>query len=483
MFQYIEEYEQQLLGHLLLNNSLIGEISPILETNDFYSTKHKIIFESIINMDQSAIPVDVCTIHKYLEKDDKLRLAGTSSYITYLTEISISGIDLSHYIQEIKSASGKRKLWELCHKVAESIEKNEPLETIKGNLTNLSDITISGTAENPLKPTSAPDLDEVPMPESIWGDILFPGFITQLNAEPGVGKSTFAYNIAAHGALNEDFLDITFSRRIKTLYVDLETPKSLCKTKIKLICGTLPHDFYILSSLDLKSDYSDLVQLCKKEKYDLVVLDTQSRAFNMEQENDNSEANLLMGLLRQITIQTNIAVLLLHHTTKGAVNKKVYKGRGASAIAGSADVVVNLELEDSETLLLSVPKSRMLIEHDSMIIRKTGNDRFELVNRSSICLQNTKNEIEKIQDLILSMFPDNSSELKTSEIIRNAESEDFRKRSIEDALGRLNRAGKILKLKQGIYTLPPNTVSADSANPVLCGTAESTDEELLIPGL
>ena len=109
--------------------------------------------------------------------------------------------------------------------------------------------------------------------------------------------------------------------------------------------GAARRIFYILDEMDLREDFNGPAQaLCKAERYDLLVLDTQSRVLAMEKENDNSEANYLAGFCRRIANEAGCAILLIHHSTKGDEGKAVYRGRGASAIAGAVDVVVNVDV-------------------------------------------------------------------------------------------------------------------------------------------
>jgi len=473
----IEEYEQNLLGLVLSRPEWIKEIDSFLDCTDFYSEKHCSIYKAMLDMNDSNIPIDVLTLRNFLEKQHQLEQAGTSTYLTYLSAVVISGSDLDYYANEIKTASYNRKRWEKCHHIIEAIEKGEGLAIIEENIQSLLEIPSAALAKNPLKPISAKDLKNVPAPESIWADILFPKCITQINSEPGIGKSTIAYNIAALGALEQPFLGMYFSKKIKTLNVDLETPPNIRGRKIERICGVLPENFYILENLDLKKQFKDFHSLCIKEKYDLLILDTQSRTLGMEQENDNSEANYLMGLLRRIANESGCAILLIHHTAKGETARAVYKGRGASAIAAAVDIVANLELLDSNTLKLKVEKSRIYGVNRTLIIRKLGEDKFELKETSLNEDSKSTQELHLIQELIVELMTISSKPLRTAEILEEAERKGFRTRTVEDALSRLCESGKIEKRRQGLYEISEIPISATSADPMSYGTAETVETD------
>ncbi|MGH7849394.1 MAG: AAA family ATPase, partial [Thermodesulfobacteriota bacterium] len=331
---------------------LYDDVSSVLKHTDFYAERHQWIFAVIGEMREAGIPVELVTLRQRLEDAGELDNAGWSGYLAYLAGNAFLEENLGYYVGIIKEDARRRRVWEICSQGMRAIESGKGWAEIDKIIDRLREEAETPGADRRLKPVSAKDLEHLTPPESLWADIIYPGCIIQLNSEPGAGKSTLAYNICANGACGKPFLDIGFSKKLKSLYVDLETPKFLRRNKIELICGELPGDFHILEYLDLRDDFNSLLRLVKRERYDLIVLDTQSRILAMEKENDNSEANYLSGLLRRIANETGCAILLIHHSTKGEEGKAVYRGRGASAKAGAVDVVVNLDVLGDDVLRL-----------------------------------------------------------------------------------------------------------------------------------
>ena len=442
------EYEDGVIGAIINEPRLYDEASTKLEYLDFYVERNQWIFNIIGDMRSADIPVDLVTLRQCLEDSGELDNAGGSSYLTYLAGNAVLEENLSYYVGIIKDDSRRRKLWETFTEGARAIERGADAGEVERIIGKLSDI-VSERSSDRLKPVSAKDLENLTPPESLWADIIYPGCIVQLNSEPGAGKSTIAYNICALGASGKPFLDIGFSKKLKSLYVDLETPRFLRKNKIELICGELPDDFFIIDEIELRRDFNYLLRLCKRGKYDLLVLDTQSRVLAMEKENDNSEANYLAGLLRRIANEAGCAILLIHHSTKGDEGKAVYRGRGASAIAGAVDVIVNVGVLSDDVLKLSVVKHRIQGSNPTLLIRKIGEDKFEPC-------QNQENEEEpgfelyRIQDFILGLLSAEGEAMRTREIFEHAEKEGFRKRSVERAQSRLRQAGRVKQIQKGL---------------------------------
>jgi hypothetical protein len=442
-----KEYEEGILGAVINDPHLYDDVSMVLEHSDFYSMRHRMIFRAMGEMRNEGVPIHLVTLWERMRGSAEFEDAGGSSYLAYLSDMAFLDENLDYYVDAVKDDALRRNLWRALHECAQAIEKGEDMAVIEDLLAKLRDME-RRAAGRKLMPVSAKDLENIKPPESLWADIIYPECIVQLNSEPGVGKSTLAYNICALGAAGQPFLGIPFSKKLKSLYVDLETPRFLRRNKIELICGELPGEFHILECLDLRNDFPDLLDLCKRERYDLVVLDTQSRVLAMEKENDNAEANYLAGLLRRIANEAGCAILLIHHSTKGDEGKAVYRGRGASAIAGAVDVVVNVQALSEDVLKLSVVKHRIQGSNPALIIRKAGEDRFEQCEKHEE--EESGFEIYRIQDFILGLLPADGGAMRTRDIFDRAEREGYRRRSVERALSRLRQAGRVKQVQKGL---------------------------------
>ena len=64
------EAEKSVLGSLMLDSKSIDVIIDILRPNDFYQTKHKIIYEAMFDLYQNKEPIDVLSLSSRL-KDKK----------------------------------------------------------------------------------------------------------------------------------------------------------------------------------------------------------------------------------------------------------------------------------------------------------------------------------------------------------------------------------------------------------------------------
>jgi len=266
--------------------------------------------------------------------------------------------------------------------------------------------------------------------------------------------------------MGNKFLNIAFPKQLKILYVDVETPHWKRNVKLHTISEAgepLPENLYFLNTLELKSDFFSLLNLCNKEKYDVVILDTQSRILNLEQENDNSQANRMMCLLRRLSNDTGCSIVLIHHTSKSKDKKGVYGGRGASAIGAAVDVVVNMEmLEEEDAIQLKVDKNRVLGDYQTLFIKKIGEDRFEPFTPSD----ESYSGFEKFnaKDLILNLASQKAI-WTTSELYSEGDKEYISQSTMKRARDNLTQTGKLRKLKHGEYEIVAKVQKVKSSAP------------------
>jgi len=386
-----------------------------------------------------------------------------AGYLPYLTEMTPSTANIEYYARLVKETSGRRKLSNDFVGIAGDIIDGK-LTTEEAYLMLRELDTV--TADTELKPVSARELGEDTVVEPLWGDLFFPACITQINSEPGAGKTTFMLNVAINGCKGVDFLGVPFPKNLKILYVDVETPKWRRNQKVRMISGDdIPKDLYFLYNLDLDNSFGDFLSLCKRENYDLIIFDTQSRVFSMEQENDNSEANKKIGLVNKIISETGAGVVLVHHTSKSE-RPGVYRGRGASAISGSVDIVVNLESLDDEIIKVATAKNRVSSDYQNFYIRKLGEDLFEPYQPPDE--KSTGLEKFRVQKFILSLSTERS--WKTSELQEIGKNEGFSESTTTRAIRNLREAGKIEKIKQGEYRIIGFSQIVKKSDPITDGS-------------
>lgn len=206
------------------------------------------------------------------------------------------------------------------------------------------------------KPDRNPLLDEL-TGEKLVVDWILPGFVPRgtliaLAGMPGVGKSYLSYYMSFALATGTSFLGMQPEKPFKTLYFDQENSRhDRVEYERRCYIGQDKPDLDLLgenfwcASFELGSkDWFQVAQAhIEMHKPDLIIFDTATPCFRVENENDNSEAAIIIGKLRQLMTLTkpNPGVIVLKHgkIVTDSVERKMTL-RGAKAWEGQVDSIV-----------------------------------------------------------------------------------------------------------------------------------------------
>ncbi len=127
------EAEQAVLGSILIDSSVINQVFEILTPNDFYKEAHSQIFQAMFRMQREDKPIDILTVFNYLKSQGQTLVdVGGSSYLTYLTGVVPTTVNVAYYAGLVKKAASKRELVELGYRIVEEVSKEkEPKVIIK----------------------------------------------------------------------------------------------------------------------------------------------------------------------------------------------------------------------------------------------------------------------------------------------------------------------------------------------------------------
>lgn len=126
-----EEGERIILGAILLDNALIAQAIEQLKTEDFYSPRHRRIFEAMMALFESARLIDPILIGEELKKEGVLESIGGIATITNLTYGLPHFSDLKDYIKVVKDKSILRNLIRVCNEVtSEALSEEDDAENI-----------------------------------------------------------------------------------------------------------------------------------------------------------------------------------------------------------------------------------------------------------------------------------------------------------------------------------------------------------------
>ncbi|MGH9464974.1 MAG: replicative DNA helicase, partial [Thermoanaerobaculia bacterium] len=216
-----EESERAVLAAVLLDPERLPSLAERLTLEDFYSERHRLLYRAMLDVQDGGQAIDLRTLQARLEQQSQLETVGGLAYLAGL-DLDLPDLGrLDVYVDLVKERSVRRRLIAACGEIARlsldgGLEAAEALgraervvlelgeEAIRRGFVSLEEIfqttleDLEGKPERLAKglPTGFLDLDNL-----ILG--LSPGNLIIIAGRPGMGKTSFALNIAQHIALRE----------------------------------------------------------------------------------------------------------------------------------------------------------------------------------------------------------------------------------------------------------------------------------------
>jgi replicative DNA helicase len=227
------EAEQSVLGAILLSDKPMYQfvVADNLKPIDFYRERHRLIFETMIELWSHSEPIDVLTVKEHLRSRGKLEEAGGEAEIDALTgQVPAVGA-LRRYAQIVKEHALLRNILTTTYEIQAAVHSHElaPRDLVEmaersilevahddhakdfraigdvliTEVQKLDELSRSGTSMTGT-PSGFTDLD------AITGGFQ-PGSLTIVAARPGMGKSCLVTNIAENAAIDHGKPVLLFS--------------------------------------------------------------------------------------------------------------------------------------------------------------------------------------------------------------------------------------------------------------------------------
>lgn len=153
----------------------------------------------------------------------------------------------------------------------------------------------------------------------------------------------------------------------KWLYIDEENPKMMTKGRNELIRNGLnippTKEFgYILHGnikVDKQGEVTKLIRFIEEFKPEVVVLDSLIRFLSAStDENSSTDISNIFTTLRQISIDYDVAFVIIHHMGKAGDKKGIDKVRGSTDIVNAVDCVLLFDRENTQSPYIDVSQEK-----------------------------------------------------------------------------------------------------------------------------
>lgn len=404
---YNLEAEINILGAIFMENNALCSVIDFLESDDFYSPRHKLIYSAALKLYEDGKSIDVVSLCEKL--GNNLVNAGG---ITYLSEIYSSSLPSSrvlYYGEIIKEKSNLRRLNLLLQSRTKEIEvKDKSCDEI---IYSLEEAFLKLTTRNNLEDgnTSESLIEVIDMLERRYkngGEI--PGISTGyrvmdkmlgglnreefviLAARPSMGKTAMALNLALNTALREKskvaFFNLEMGKKQileRALSILEEINCSNIKTgalseeewvKIMRASSSLSNSsLYIYDKIfSLRGIKNECKRLKIQKGLDIVIIDYLQLISSEERsENRNVDISKISRELKLLAKELDITVIALSQLSRGPEGRMNHRPllsdlRESGSLEQDADVVMflyrdeyyNKDFEDKGIIENIIAKNR-----------------------------------------------------------------------------------------------------------------------------
>ncbi len=387
------EAEQAVLGSMLIDADCIKDVMDKLQPEDFYIRQNRDIFETIYTMFSYSRPVDGVTVAEEMQKNGTFDELTTKSYLVQLMEVTPTSANVMEYVAIVRSKALLRSLAKAAGDVLAMVQEGvgEAQSVLEAAEQRIYAIRRGRSAQDmvPVGQIIKPVLDQInDMAVSKTGlSGLSSGFsgldqkihglnrsdLILLAARPGMGKTSFALNIALNVAKqNNDKAVAVFSLEMskEQLVTRLLSSEGLVEngrlTNGRLSAsdwGKLTQAARTIKQTDIRIDDNPLLTVadmnakCRRiDNLGLVVIDylqlmTSSGGKSYAGENRQQAVSDISRMLKIMAKELNVPVICLSQLSRANEKREDKRPmlsdlRESGAIEQDADIVIFLYRED-----------------------------------------------------------------------------------------------------------------------------------------
>ena len=386
------EGEQAVLGSMLIDEGCVKEVMDKLVPSDFYLRQNREIFETIYTMFTYARPIDGITVCEEMRKAGTYDENTTRSYLAQLMEITPTSANVMEYVAIVRDKALLRGVAQAAGEITALVQEGigEAGEILEAAEQKIYAVRRGQSAQDmvPLRMVLPEVLDR--LSEMSESESCLPGLSTGLSAvdrkitglnksdlillaaRPGMGKTSFALNVALNVAKSEKKTVAVFSLEMSREHLATRLLSSeACVESGRLRTGSLRETDWekiaaaasVLNKVDIRIDdnpmlsVADMNAKCRRiDGLALVVIDylqlmTSASGNNRGGENRQQMVSDMSRMLKIMAKELNVPVICLSQLSRANEKRDDKRPmlsdlRESGAIEQDADIVLFLYRDD-----------------------------------------------------------------------------------------------------------------------------------------
>ena len=217
------ESEKALLGSVMLRPDILHDVFDLLRPESFYSEKHRIIYEAMLELFSKSDPIDLLSLSSRLKEKNQLEQIGGSAYLTELINLTPSASNARHYAEIIHRKFMLRRLIEAAGSISdlgynEAEELELLLDKAEHHLYDLTSISGDRSKFSALKEMLGAAWDRIEHLHHTKDEVrgIKSGFVDLDNKLAGFQKSDLII-LAARPSMGKTALALDIARQAATL--------------------------------------------------------------------------------------------------------------------------------------------------------------------------------------------------------------------------------------------------------------------------
>jgi replicative DNA helicase len=385
------ETETACLASVLLSREALYKVIEILQPEDFYLDKHRIIFGAVMELIQKDLPVDLTTDKQRLVDHGQFDKIGGDPALVQLYQGVSTSANAEFYARRIQELSLRRRLIDVGTESVEkcydmSLETDELLDGVEKDIFDVTERRISADFK-PLDSVLQETLNNIgnwyETKRIVTGvgsgfrklDEMLTGFhqaeLIIIAARPGMGKTALALNIMNHIALKEKKPVLFFSlempatqlgmrmlciesmidsQRVRTGHINSDELKSLIQTSGKLSrAAVFIDDSPSATVLQMRAKARRMAQ--KNKDLGIVVVDYLQLISGNPRIERHQQISEITRFLKQLARDLEVPVIAISQLSRQVEHRTDQRPtladlRESGAIEQDADVVMFIYREE-----------------------------------------------------------------------------------------------------------------------------------------
>ena len=411
------DFEEAVLGALLIEPSCVDEAMDELTPSCFYDPRHRTIFEAMVQLVNEHVAIDLLSVSQKLGALGRLEEVGGNSALALLSQKIGAAVNVEYYIKVLKQKNIQRDLISASYDILknsydDSVDVDELIDSaqtkiysaiqssVKKDVQEVGSV-IKQVMDRIEEMQTKTGLSGVPSGYSSIDRITMgwqPSDLIILAARPSVGKTAFALNIERNAAVDHNMpvavfsLEMPASQLVSRLMIsETGLPADKIKGGVKLDEYDWEQLEYRLKSLSKAPLYIDdtpslpvmefrtkAKRLVKSKGVRMIIVDylqlmqgpAELRGFREQ------EVAAISRTLKATAKELNVPIMALSQLSRNAVQRTGSNGkpqlsdlRESGSIEQDADMVIFVHRPD----YLGLSESPEGKEHTEIIIAKHRN--------------------------------------------------------------------------------------------------------------